>query len=96
MNHPNHVYRLPESVSVVLRGDSFNDITSLKLFSDKAYECVSDSIIMFVFCRLSDVVEKEDVTEAIRLVEMSKQSLTHVEENVQRYGFLTIIHFIMK
>ncbi|KAL0895459.1 hypothetical protein ABMA27_011579 [Loxostege sticticalis] len=34
--------------------------------------------------RLSDVVEKEDVTEAIRLVEMSKQSLTHVEENVQR------------
>lgn len=70
--------------------------SSLKLFSDKAYECVSDSIIMFVFCRLSDVVEKEDVTEAIRLVEMSKQSLTHVEENVQRYGFLTIIHFIMK
>ncbi|XP_028164528.1 DNA replication licensing factor Mcm7 [Ostrinia furnacalis] len=34
--------------------------------------------------RLSDVVEKEDVTEAIRLVEMSKQSLQHVEENVQR------------
>ncbi|KPJ17746.1 DNA replication licensing factor Mcm7 [Papilio machaon] len=34
--------------------------------------------------RLSDVVEKEDVSEAIRLVEMSKQSLQHVEENVQR------------
>ncbi|XP_049887432.1 DNA replication licensing factor Mcm7 [Pectinophora gossypiella] len=34
--------------------------------------------------RLSDVVEKEDVTEAIRLVEMSKQSLQHVDDNVQR------------
>ncbi|XP_023933970.1 DNA replication licensing factor Mcm7 [Bicyclus anynana] len=34
--------------------------------------------------RLSDMVEKEDVSEAIRLVEMSKQSLQHVEENVQR------------
>ncbi|OWR43100.1 minichromosome maintenance complex component 7 [Danaus plexippus plexippus] len=34
--------------------------------------------------RLSDVVEKEDVSEAIRLVEMSKQSLQHVDENVQR------------
>ncbi|XP_048481945.1 DNA replication licensing factor Mcm7 [Plutella xylostella] len=35
--------------------------------------------------RLSDVVEKEDVSEAIRLVDMSKQSLTHVDDtNVQR------------
>lgn len=34
--------------------------------------------------RLSDVVEKEDVSEAIRLVEMSKQSLSPVDENVQR------------
>ncbi|CAH3981099.1 unnamed protein product [Pieris brassicae] len=34
--------------------------------------------------RLSDMVEKEDVSEAIRLVDMSKQSLTHVEDNVQR------------
>ncbi|XP_026764148.2 DNA replication licensing factor Mcm7 [Galleria mellonella] len=34
--------------------------------------------------RLSDVVEKEDVSEAIRLVDMSKQSLQHVEDNVQR------------
>ncbi|CAH1643254.1 unnamed protein product [Spodoptera littoralis] len=34
--------------------------------------------------RLSDVVEKEDVSEAIRLVEMSKQSLAPVDENVQR------------
>ncbi|KAL4705666.1 hypothetical protein ACJJTC_011228 [Scirpophaga incertulas] len=33
---------------------------------------------------LSEVVEKEDITEAIRLVEMSKQSLQHVEENTQR------------
>ncbi|XP_061709388.1 DNA replication licensing factor Mcm7 [Cydia pomonella] len=34
--------------------------------------------------RLSDVVEKEDVSEAIRLVEMSKQSLQHIDENFQR------------
>ncbi|XP_041974157.1 DNA replication licensing factor Mcm7 [Aricia agestis] len=34
--------------------------------------------------RLSDVVEKEDVSEAIRLVEMSKQSLQPVDDNVQR------------
>lgn len=33
--------------------------------------------------RLSDQVEKEDVNEAIRLTEMSKDSLNHAED---RYG----------
>lgn len=44
--------------------------------------------------RLSDVVEKEDVSEAIRLVEMSKQSLQHVDENVQRFLYYLFIHMI--
>lgn len=35
-------------------------------------------------------MEKEDVSEAIRLVEMSKQSLQHVEENVQRYILIIV------
>lgn len=47
------------------------------------------------FWRLSDMVEKEDVTEAIRLVEMSKQSLQHVEENMQRSVVIVIQIYIL-
>lgn len=35
--------------------------------------------------RLADVVEKEDVGEALRLLEMSKISLTHTEDRSRRY-----------
>jgi DNA replication licensing factor MCM7 len=35
--------------------------------------------------RLSNVVERDDVNEAIRLMEMSKESLKPRYENIQRY-----------
>lgn len=37
--------------------------------------------------RLSNVVEKDDVTEAIRLMEMSKDSLNQTFESRDRLGF---------
>ena len=44
--------------------------------------CLSDSQARL---RLADVVEKEDVNEAMRLMEMSKDSLTHGQDGVGRY-----------
>ena len=41
--------------------------------------------------RLSDVVEKEDVREAIRLTEMSKDSLNHTEDRPGRFVILSKI-----
>jgi len=38
--------------------------------------------------RLSDQVEKEDVKEAIRLTEMSKDSLNHTEDRYGRWVYL--------
>jgi DNA replication licensing factor MCM7 len=43
--------------------------------------------------RLADVVEAEDVNEAMRLLEMSKASLTHSDEKHTRYIPCIIVLF---
>lgn len=35
--------------------------------------------------RLSDIVDKDDVVEALRLLEMSKASLTHTDQPIKKY-----------
>lgn len=45
--------------------------------------------------RLADVVEKDDVNEAMRLMEMSKQSLYSDEEVSGRYFLLLIPRLVI-
>lgn len=46
--------------------------------------------------RLSDLVEREDVVEAMRLLEMSKISLMPVDDRTGKYVILTISCLLFK
>ena len=48
--------------------------------------CNSIIFLIQARLRLADIVEKEDVNEAMRLMEMSKDSLTTSQDGVTRYS----------
>lgn len=76
---------------VDLRKDSRSSSTDTTFTSARNLLAILRIATALAKLRLSDLVEKEDVVEAMRLLEMSKISLMQVDERTGRYVINSIV-----